>query len=93
MNNNGKPFAVPNGHAIQPQPQTLDLARCIRDASISAGKIMLDMKNAGDLAAGLEVATYQVAMDFLLEPVRATILLSKQLELQQAIQRANGIIG
>jgi len=94
-NGNGKgpiPMRGPVG-AVVGQSTTLDLRKCIKDASIAAGQIVSEMMAEGTLAHGLEPATYQVAMGLLLEPIKASIQISAQMQAQQAVLRAQGLIG
>ncbi len=94
VNGNGKPLGpVPMRAAMINQGQTIDLKQCIKDASIAAGGIVNEMVGEGKLAPGLEVATYQVAMELLLEPIKAGIQIAEQFKAVQAAQRAQGIIG
>ncbi len=98
MNHNGSnghaPIPMPgrNGVAVVGQQQTIDLKQIAKDASKGAAQIVLEMKEAGELAQGLEVATYQVVMELLLTPIKASIQVSAQLQAQQAAMRAQGLI-
>ena len=60
MNNgNGKPIPMPNGKPVMQFTQTeVNLNQLAKDASKGAAQIVLEMKESGELAAGLEVATY-----------------------------------
>ena len=94
VNGNGKPLGpVPMRAAVVNQGATIDLKQCIKDASVAAGKIVMEMSEEGTLAKGLEVATYQVAMGLLLEPIKAGIQITEQIKAMQAAQRAQGIVG
>lgn len=100
MNPNGnghmKPSPIPmRGPAgtVVGQSQVIDLKKCIRDASVGAAQAVKEMVEGGELAHGLDAATYQVAMELLLEPVKASIQISAQMQAQQAMMRAQGLIG